>query len=61
MKFTCIKENKDGSAKFEMELNKKDEELYRDIAKSRGRNYTKKFIKDLTLEALRDALKENKK
>lgn len=57
MRFKCIKEFPDGSAKFDVTLTEKDEKLYRQIAKIRKCNYTKRFVKELIMEALTNATK----
>jgi hypothetical protein len=57
MRFKCIKEFPDGSAKFDITLSKKDEQLYRSIAKLQKRKYSMKFVKELTMEAITNATK----
>ena len=57
MRFKCVKEFPDGSAKFDVTLSQKDEKLYRQIAKIRKRKYSMKFVKELTMEAITNATK----
>ena len=57
MRFKCVKEFPDGSAKFDVTLSQKDEKLYRQIAKIRKQNYTKRFVKEMIMEALTNVTK----
>lgn len=60
MKILNIKENKDGSAYLEIELNKINEEQLREIAKLKKKKYNNEFINKILLETIKNYLrKEN--
>lgn len=61
MKILNIKENKDGSALFDIELSKQDEDKFKEIARLKKRKYDNEFIKRTILKALKNYVnKENK-
>lgn len=52
MKILRIKENKDGSATIQFELNQYELDLLKSVAKERGVRNTKKFRETIIKEAL---------
>jgi hypothetical protein len=58
MKFTHIKDNKDGSADFNVDLTEEDVRNLRWIAKTKKRRYSNKFIREAILEGITNAMKK---
>jgi hypothetical protein len=52
MKINKIIEHEDGSATIEYSLNKQEEKLFKQLAKTKKVKYTKKFLRETILEAI---------
>lgn len=60
MRFKVIKENKDGSAKCEVSLNKKELKMIAELAIRRKRRFSAKFIREVILEAINNQIEKEK-
>jgi hypothetical protein len=56
MEVIKIKERKDGSADVTVEMNKIEETMFRELAKKEGKKYSKKFVSDQLLDAIKTSL-----